>query len=116
MPSESRSLFAAALSISALLLGSCGRPQAEAQGDLLHTKLARHYWDPTGNFERQMPQVLALLHGKKPVYAWDVWMIYPADAVWGSTRPPRPAFLMHQLPGLDNAKFPPLDSRSSPPK
>jgi hypothetical protein len=38
-------------------------------------------------------------------------MIYPPDAVWSSKDPPQPAFLMHQLPGLDNAKFPPLDSK-----
>lgn len=193
MPTKARSLFVVALSISALLLSSCGRPQAASQGDssartallngedqplrddfnrdqgfvrllfvvdprcpeclrgladmgddvlaklpkdarikvyvvhdpviggsdkdisaaadLLHTRLARHYWDPTGNFGRQMSQVLELLHGTKPVYAWDVWMIYPPNAVWGSKDPPRPAFLMHQLPGLDNAKFPPLDTK-----
>jgi len=58
-----------------------------------------------------MSQVLGLLHGEKPVYAWDVWMIYPPNAVWTMKDPPRPAFLMHQLPGLDNAKFPPLDSK-----
>lgn len=82
-----------------------------AAADLLHTALARHYWDPSGDFGRQMSQVLGLLHGTKPVYAWDVWMIYPPNAVWDSKDPPRAAFLMHQLPGLDNAKFPPLDSK-----
>jgi hypothetical protein len=189
MPFKSRSLFVVVLGISALLLSSCGRPQAAPQGDasahsvlltgedqplrddfnrdqgfvrllfvvdprcpeclrgladmgddvlaklpkdarikvypviggadkdipaaadLLHTAFARHYWDPTGDFGRQMSQVLGLLHGTKPVYAWDVWMIYPANAVWSSKDPPLPAFLMHQLPGLDNAKFPPLDSK-----
>jgi hypothetical protein len=82
-----------------------------AAADLLHTALARHYWDPSGDFGRQMSQVLGLLHGTKPVYAWDVWMIYPPNAVWDSKDPPRAAFLMHQPPGLDNAKFPPLDSK-----
>ncbi|HEX3949877.1 MAG TPA: hypothetical protein VHW95_08510 [Steroidobacteraceae bacterium] len=81
-----------------------------AAAELLHTTLARHYWDPSGDFGRQMSQALSLLHGTKPVYAWDVWMIYPPNAVWNLKDPPQPAFLMHQLPGLDNAKFPPLDS------
>jgi hypothetical protein len=80
-----------------------------AAAELLHTTLARHYWDPTGDFGRQMSQVLGLLHGTKPVYAWDVWMIYPPNTVWSAKDPPLPAFLMHQLPGLDNTKFPPLD-------
>jgi hypothetical protein len=193
MPFKSRSLFAVTLGISALLLSSCGRPQAAPQGDasahsvllsgvdqplrddfnrdqgfvrllfvvdprcpeclrgladmgddvlaklpkdahmkvyvvhdpviggsdkdipaaaeLLHTTLARHYWDPTGDFGRQMSHVLSLLHGAMPVYAWDVWMIYPPNAVWNVKDPPQPAFLMHQLPGLDNTKFPPLDSK-----
>jgi hypothetical protein len=82
-----------------------------AAAELLHTTLARHYWDPSGDFGRQMSQVLSLLHDTKPVYAWDVWMIYPPNAVWNGKDPPQPAFLMHQLPGLDNAKFPPLDSK-----
>ncbi len=43
-----------------------------AAAELLHTTLARHYWDPTGDFGRQMSQVLGLLHGTKPVYAWDL--------------------------------------------
>jgi hypothetical protein len=82
-----------------------------AAAELLHTRLARHYWDPTGDFGRQMSQVLSLLHGAKPVYAWDVWMIYPPNAVWSVKDPPLPAFMMHQLPGLDNAKFPQLDNK-----
>jgi hypothetical protein len=82
-----------------------------AAAELLHSTLARHYWDPTGDFGRQMSQVLNLLHGAKPVYAWDVWMIYAPNAVWSVKDPPQPAFLMHQLPGLDNAKFLALDSK-----
>src|SRR5882757_6501679 len=88
-----------------------GEKDIPAAAELLHTTLARHYWNPTGDFGRQMSQALSLLHGTKPVYAWDVWMIYPPNAVWNGKDPPQPAFLMHQLPGLDNAKFPPLDSK-----
>ena len=82
-----------------------------APAELLHTTLARHYWDPTGDFGRQMSRVLGLFHGAKPVYAWDVWMIYPPNALWTVKDPPQPVFLMHQLGGLDKAKFPPLNSK-----
>jgi hypothetical protein len=82
-----------------------------AAAELLHTTLARHYWNPTGDFGRQMTQVLGLLHGSKPVYAWDIYMIYPPNAVWSGSDPPEPLYLMHQLPGLDNQKFPPWDAK-----
>lgn len=80
--------------------------------ELLHTTLVRHYWNPTGDFGRQMSNTLELRHGDRPVYAWDVWMIYPPDAVWTGKTPPRPIWLMHQLAGLlGNPKFPFLDSK-----
>jgi hypothetical protein len=82
-----------------------------AAAGLLHTTLARHYWNPTGDFGRQMTQVLGLLHGSKPVYAWDIYMIYPPNAVWSGSDPPEPLYLMHQLPGLDNQMFPPWDAK-----
>ncbi|MGH9808279.1 MAG: hypothetical protein ACRD9W_13645, partial [Terriglobia bacterium] len=47
--------------------------------------------------------------GVRWVYAWDTWLIYPTDAIWISDTPPKPAFLMHQLSGLEG-KFPHLDS------
>jgi len=77
-----------------------------AAAELLHTTLARHYWNPTGDFGRQMSQDLSLLHGTKPVYAWDVWMIYSPNAVWNGKDPPQPAFLMHQLPGFGQCEVP----------
>jgi len=82
-----------------------------AAAELLHTTLARHYWNPTGDFGRQMSRVLGLLHGSRPVYAWDVYMIYPPSAVWNRQDPPQPSYLMHQLPGLDNQKFPLWDAK-----
>jgi len=82
-----------------------------AAADLLHTTLARHYWNSSGDFGRQMSQVLGLLHGSRPVYAWDVYLIYPPKAVWSDKDPPQPSFMMHQLPGLDNEKFPPWDAK-----
>lgn len=82
-----------------------------AAAELLHTTLATNYWNPTGDFGRQMSQVLGLLHGSSPVYAWDVYMIYPPNTVWSGKDPPQPSYLMHQLPGLDNRKFPPWDGK-----
>jgi hypothetical protein len=82
-----------------------------AAAELLRTTLARHYWNPTGDFGRQMSRVLGLLHGSRPVYAWDIYMIYPPNAVWSGPDPPQPAYLMHQLSGLDNQKFPPWDGK-----
>jgi hypothetical protein len=82
-----------------------------AAAELLHTRLARHYWNPTGDFGRQMSQVLGLLHGSRSVYAWDIYMIYPPNTVWSGQDPPQPSYLMHQLPGLDNQKFRPWDGK-----
>ena len=88
-----------------------GDKDIPAAAKLLHTTLARHYWNPTGDFGRQMSQVLGLLHGSSSVYAWDIYMIYPPNAVWSGKDPPQPSYLMHQLPGLDNQKFPPWDGK-----
>ena len=82
-----------------------------AAAELLHTTLARQYWNPTGDFGRQMSKTLNYWNGHRWVYAWDTWLIYSADATWEGASPPQPAFLMHQLGGLDNTKFPFLDSK-----
>ncbi|MBS0275624.1 MAG: hypothetical protein JSR55_14870 [Proteobacteria bacterium] len=83
-----------------------------AAAELLHTTLARHYWNSTGDFGRQMSHALDYWNGSRWIYAWDTWMIYSPDAVWNGSSPPRPAFLMHQLDGLrGNPKFPFLDSK-----
>lgn len=80
--------------------------------DLLHTTRARHYWNPTGDFGRQMSHALGCWSGSRWVYAWDTWMIYAPDVAWTGANPPEPAFLMHQLQGLQgNPRFPFLDSR-----
>ena len=83
-----------------------------AAAALLHTTLAQHYWNPTGDFGRQMSHALGYWNGSRWVYAWDTWMIYPPDAAWTGANPPPPAFLMHQLKGLQgNPKLPFLDSK-----
>jgi hypothetical protein len=72
--------------------------------ELLHNPNVHHYWDPSGNFGHQITAALQLKRGDKLVYAWDVWMIYTADAVWKSAPPP-PALFMHQLPTLPGNQF-----------
>ena len=36
--------------------------------------------------------------------AWDVYMIYGADARWTGVTPPAPAFWMHQLGSADHPR------------
>ena len=72
--------------------------------ELLHNPNVHNYWNPSGNFGRLVGTALQLKQGDKPVYAWDVWMIYGPDAVWQSA-PPTPALLMHQLPTLPTKQF-----------
>ena len=67
---------------------------------LLHNPHVHHYWDPSGNVGREVSKSLGLEHDGKPVYAWDVWMIYDADAVLPAQGVPPPALFMHQLPEL----------------
>lgn len=77
---------------------------------LLRSPASRLYWNPTGDFGRQMSHVLHYWNGYRWVYAWDTWLIYSPDAVWDGAAPPEPAFLMHQLGGLPHtAQFPHLD-------
>jgi hypothetical protein len=82
-----------------------------AAAALLKTQIAHHYWNPTGALGNQMSHVLGYWNGRRWVYAWDTWLIYPPDAVWSGQDPPRPSFLMHQLGGLDSRKFPRLDGQ-----
>ena len=80
--------------------------------ELLQTTLARQYWNRTGDFGRQMSKALDFWNGHRWVYAWDTWLIYPPETVWSGETPPKPAWLMHQLGGLQgDPKFPYLDSK-----
>lgn len=83
-----------------------------AAAALLRSPSARLFWNPTGDFGREMSHALGYWNGYRWVYAWDTWLIYPPDAVWSGATPPAPAFLMHQLGGLPHTpQFPHLDAR-----
>jgi hypothetical protein len=68
--------------------------------ELLHNPNVHHYWNPSGSFGRQVQTALQLEHDGKPIYAWDVWMIYVADATWPAGTVSTPALFMHQLSSL----------------
>lgn len=81
-----------------------------AAAALLRSPASRLYWNPTGDFGREMSHVLHYWNGHRWVYAWDTWLIYGPDAAWSGAAPPEPAFLMHQLGGLPHTRqFPHLD-------
>lgn len=82
-----------------------------AAAALLESTTPRAYWNPSGDFGRQMSQVLDYRNGSRWIYAWDTWLIYGPQATWNGAEPPRPAFLMNQLEGLPHSKFPYLDAR-----
>ena len=64
---------------------------------------ARHFWDADGWTVQHFKGVLDI-----DVDAWDLYLIYAADARWDGPQPPTPVFWMHQLRGVDNG--PPLDA------
>jgi len=65
---------------------------------------ARHFWDETGWTVHNFRSVLDI-----KIDAWDLYLLYGPDARWAGPMPPRPAFWMHQLMGVDNGPF--LDAR-----
>jgi hypothetical protein len=78
---------------------------------LLQNPNVQHYWNPSGAFGHLLSQAVGLKNGEKPVYAWDVWLIYGPEAKWVGPDPPRPRLLMHQLGALrGSTEFPHLDS------
>lgn len=78
---------------------------------LLQNPNVTHYWNASGAFGRELAKAVGLTRGDALVYAWDVWLIYGPEAVWGNAGPPQPRYLMQQLRALQgSAKFPRLDS------
>jgi hypothetical protein len=80
---------------------------------LLHNADVHHYWNPSGAFGRALSDGVGLKSDGKPVYAWDVWLLYGSEATWDGTNPPKPRLLMHQLWALQGSKeFPRFDSKA----
>lgn len=81
-----------------------------AAARLLHNPNVRHYWNPSGAFGRLLSSAVDLTDGERPVYAWDVWLLYGPEARWTGVGPPKPELLMQQLGALRGSKaFPHLD-------
>jgi hypothetical protein len=59
---------------------------------LFNDQRAQQYWDEMGTSGIRFQRALAL-----PTYAWDVWMIYPANIQWEAKDPPTPDRWWHQL-------------------
>jgi hypothetical protein len=93
-------------------------PSAKAKdvppaAELLQNADVHHYWNPSGEFGRALSEGVGLKANGKPVYAWDVWLIYGPEAAWTGASPPKPRLLMHQLRALQGSKeFPHLDSKA----
>jgi len=81
------------------VIGGEAKDVVPASG-LMTNSHVRHYWDPSGNFGREVSKSLRLKHGAEEVYAWDVWMVYDAGASLSANGVPAPALFMHQLPKL----------------
>lgn len=80
---------------------------------LLHNAHVHHYWNPSGEFGRELAEAVGMKNGDKLVYAWDVWLIYGPETTWDGASPPQPVRLMHQLYGLEeHPDFPLLDSKA----
>ena len=59
---------------------------------------AHQYWDGTEQLGHAYEQILPT-----PGPAWDVYLLFPAGERWEKSRPPDPAFWMHQLAGITAA-------------
>lgn len=54
-----------------------------------------NYWAPDQTLGRTFQGAIDL----KTEPAWDVYLVYPREAEWTGTDPPRPEYFMHQLGG-----------------
>ena len=96
------------LSIFVIHVPALGAKAEDIQGTLtlFNDPRARHYWDEMGTSGIRFQRTLSLT-----AYAWDVWMIYPANVRWEIKDPPAPIRWWHQLKGvspehrLDIAEF-----------
>jgi len=78
---------------------------------LLDNANVRHYWNPSGDFGRELATAVDLKRDDELVYAWDVWLVYGPEVTWDGDAPPKPRLLMHQLRDLPGTTFPGLDSK-----
>ena len=76
---------------------------AYRQSQLTRDERITQVWDPTA----QLGALLQLTLGLTDT-AWDVYLVYPPQAIWEDAAPPPPSFWMHQLRekhGVGSAPF-----------
>jgi hypothetical protein len=66
---------------------------------LVPDERARHYWDGS----QELGEAFSPILGIRSRMAWDVYMLFDADAEWKDA-PPAPAEWLHQLVGEDPAR------------
>lgn len=81
-------------------LGARPRHVPEAT-ELIPDRRARHYWDGEKVLGRAYQRSLAVGERTFPLGspAWDVWLLFDAEARWSDEGPPRPVWWEHQLGG-----------------
>lgn len=67
---------------------------------ILPDSRVRHYWTEGQEVGESFQAPLGL----KGVAAWDVYLVYPPGIEWKGSRPPKPAYYMHQLAALPSAR------------
>jgi len=78
---------------------------------LLPAENVRHYWNESGKVGWTLSNIFGIKNNKGAVYAWDVWLLFGADADWPSDGAPKAQVIMHQLEELEGTEFPPLDTK-----
>ena len=77
--------------------------------DLLVDRRARHYWDAKTSFGRYVANLLGQGDGSP---AWDIYLVYGPDAVWGDQPEASGSPVIADSAALEQALRPYLDTKS----
>jgi hypothetical protein len=69
--------------------------EAMSSTSLVPDLRARHYWDGS----QQLGEAFSPVLGLRARLAWDVYLLFDADAHWDGASPPKPRRWLHQRPG-----------------
>ena len=85
------------------VLGEDDLQAAQDAAERLVDPRLRHFYDPQQRAAREMAAVL----GGMGQFAWDVYLVFDVDAIWGD-EPPQPRDWAHQL---DHSAWAPAERR-----
>ena len=68
---------------------------------ILSDSRVRHYWVDGQAVAKMFQPALGL----RNEVAWDVYLVYPPGVEWNASRPPKPAYYMHQLHELPASRY-----------